>query len=446
MIVKARFLVTMDTPMIIEDGAVAVENGVIRAVGRSSDVMNRFRSEEVVVRDKHILMPGLLDCHTHTQQVLLRSSITDEMLQLPPIWTEYLIPFENRLGRDLAYLSSLLSLYLMVRSGVTFFIEAGAPYPRELVRAVREVGLKAAVTPSTFDEGCEGALDCKKALERAEETLRMAGGRVRPWCSIREIMMASRDLLEGIRDLCERYGAGLTYHLGEYQGEVDYALSKYGRRPLQVMEKLGLTRIKPSVVAHGVFFSGEEVRILEERGIGVCWCPTVDSILMAPHWLSLQQCGGRVVFGIGSDGGAFTTLDLLHEVKVARSVGKALSVSLTYSKAYPDSRTLLKALTGFQGKMIGERTGALKEGFQADMITIRIDRPWLKPVRDPVETIVCFAEAHDVNDVIVDGEFIMRDGKLTRIREEEIMQRLEREEDRIRRIVEEIRERLGRRR
>jgi len=348
------------------------------------------------------------------------------------------------LGNDLAYLSSLLSVALMAKNGTTFFIEAGAPYPEELIKAVKQIGLKAAVTCSTFDKGYIKPQDTKSVLRKVERTLRMAKGRVKPWCSIREIMMSSRDLLDGVKDLCIKYKAGLTYHLGEYQGEVDYSISTYGLRPLEFFDKIGLTVITPSVIAHGVFFSGTEVEILRKRQIGVCWCPTVDSILMAPHWLSFGHHGKDLVWGLGTDGAAFTTLDLLHEAKVARAVGKSLSIALTYNKTYPNSEILIKALTGFHGRIVGEKTGIIKEGFKADLITISLDNLSLMPVHDPLELIVSFAEGSHVCDVLVDGEFVVKDGKLTKVSEEELMKKIWRVLPKIRDLVSDLKSKLGR--
>ncbi|WP_243666697.1 amidohydrolase family protein [Vulcanisaeta sp. JCM 16159] len=127
LIIRARYVITMSNPMVIEDGAVAVDNGLIKAVGKASEVLSQYRGEEVIDRGRHILMPGLIDAHTHTQQVLLRSFINDERLALPPIWVKLLIPFEDLLTDDLARLSSLVSVAAMAKNGITYFIEAGAP-------------------------------------------------------------------------------------------------------------------------------------------------------------------------------------------------------------------------------------------------------------------------------------------------------------------------------
>ena len=421
LVIRAKYVITMSNPLIIEDGAVAIDNGLIKAVGRAGDVLSNYRGEEFISRDRHILMPGLVDAHTHTQQLLLRSFINDDRLALPPIWTRLLIPFEELLTDDLAYLSSLVSVAAMAKSGVTYFIEAGAPRPRELVKAINEVGIRGVVTPSTFNVRDGQVIDAEEVLRRVEELLPEVNDRVRVWCSIRQLMMVTEDLLLKAKDLCLGKGLGITYHLGEYQGEVDYSLTRYGVRPLEVMDRLGLTLIRPTVIAHAVYLSNRERAIVRDRGLGIAWCPTVDSLIMGPHWLPMFD---SVLFGFGSDGGAFTTLDLLHEVKVARAVGKALTVGMTYDKSSFNSITMLRALTGWGGLLVGDNVGIIAEGFKADLITLKLDDIRVLPVYDPVESVISFLNGHYVTDTLVGGRFIVRDGRLIGINEDYIIERL----------------------
>ena len=365
LIIRAKYVITMGDPLVIEDGAVAIKDGVIVSVDRADRVMSNFKAEEIIERGKHILMPGLIDAHTHTQQVFLRSFVNDRRLSLPQIWTKLLIPFEDLLTDDLAYLSSLVSIVGMVKNGITTFIETGAPKPLELIRAVNEVGIRGIITPSTFDIGENKLLDTKEVIRRVEDLLPHVNDRVRVWCSIRQIMMASLELLMGVSDFCLRHGLGITYHMGEYQGEIDYSFMKYGKRPLEVFDELGLTGIKPTVIAHGVYLSIKERGIIKERGLGIAWCPTVDSIYMGPHWLPLF---GDYMFGIGSDGGGFTDLDLFHEARVARAVGKALTIGINYDKSSFNTITLMRALTGWGGRLINDNVGVMRPGYRACLL------------------------------------------------------------------------------
>ncbi len=430
--IRARYVLTEKD--LAREKSVVVEDGRVKALVPWGEE----GVEEILERKEHIVLPGFVDCHTHTQQILLRASIGDELLQLPPIWTGYLIPFERRLDDDLALLSSRLSIANMVRSGTTFFVEAGAPRPMALIEAMKESGMAGAVTLSTFDILDAETPSAGELIERTERLMREARDTVEVWGSLREIMMQSETLMLGIADLCRRRGTGITYHLGEYQGEVDYSLSKYRKRPLEVMEDLGITDIRPTVIAHGVYFSREEIGILRSKQLGLCWCPTVDSILMGPHWAPLVE---GVRLGIGSDGGAFTTLDLLHEVKVARAVGKALAVSLRYEKTALGTSDLIKALTGDFGRIVGHNNSLLP-GSEANMTVVSLEPQWLYPAHDPAEAVISFAGARDVVDTVVAGRILMRGRKMETIDEGKLTEDLEKNREKIKGIVEELKSSL----
>jgi 5-methylthioadenosine/S-adenosylhomocysteine deaminase len=130
------------------------------------------------------------------------------------------------------------------------------------------------------------------------------------------------------------------------------------------------------------------------------------------------------VFGIGSDGGAFTDLDLLHEARVARAIGKALTVSLNYEKTSLNSVILLKALTGWGGSLIGDLVGAVRLGYKADLIILRLDDPRVVPTYDPVEVVVTALSGREVNDVIIGGKFIIKDGYFVEFSEDELLNKV----------------------
>jgi Cytosine deaminase and related metal-dependent hydrolases len=196
---------------------------------------------------------------------------------------------------------------------------------------------------------------------------------------------------------------------------------KYGKRPLEVFDELGLTGIKPTVIAHGVYLSIRERGIIKERGLGTAWCPTVDSIYMGPHWLPLFS---DYMFSIGSDGGGFTDLDLFHEARVARAVGKALTISINYDKSSFNTITLMRALTGWGGRLINDNVGVIRPGYRADLVTLRLDDPRILPIHDPMETVITALSGREINDVLVNGEFIVNNSNLVKVDEVELINKI----------------------
>jgi 5-methylthioadenosine/S-adenosylhomocysteine deaminase len=441
-IIVGRYVITLDeSNRVISNGAIAIRGGVIVDVGEYEEVKRRYRADVVVERRHHVIMPGLVDCHTHTQQYLLRSAISDRLLQLPPVWTRVLVPFERAMSEELARLSTRASIVNMLKNGVTYFIEAGAPYPEILAKEVLRSKVKGVVTYVTYNIADGEVAEAREVLERARRLYEMYGGKVRVWMSIRQVMMATEDLIDGVLELSRKYRVGLTLHLGEYQGEVDYTLTKYGKRPLEYMLERGVGDIKPVVIAHGVFFSPGEVELVRRQGLGVCWCPTVDAWLMGLHWASYANIEG-LKLGIGSDGGAWNRLDLLHEVKVAKALGKAVANATSYFKASLDSTTLLTMATSSRGSMVGEKVGRIERGYVADLVVLDYRSTRALPVHNPVDLVVNYLEGDNVTDVFIDGEPVVENGKVITLDEGEVIEELLDREDEVRSMISELVSRL----
>lgn len=441
LILAAKYIVTLDSyNRVFHRGAIAIKNGIVVEVGREEDVRSKYRAEEVVERRHHIVVPGLVDCHTHTQQYLLRSVLTDEMLQLPPVWTKVLVPFERAMSRELARLSVKASIANMLRNGITYFVEAGAPYPDVLAEEVLKTGVKGVVTYATYDIAEERVAEPEHVLREAKRLIEKYGtisSNLRVWMSIRQVMMASEKLLEAIVEIAREHEIGLTIHLGEYQGEVDYTLAKYGKRPLEYMIMKGLGDIKPVVISHGLFLSPREIDLAKKFGFGICWCPTVDSWITGAHWLGLIK-PEELKVGIGSDGGAWNRLDILHEVKIARAISKTLGNSILYFKAGLDSNTAMKMLTASQGEVVGEKIGKIEKGYPADITVLSFKSTTLLPVVNPVDLVVNYMEGGDVTDVLVNGKFLVKNNQILVLDEEEIIKELLDREQTIKSIIEEL--------
>ncbi len=144
---------------------------------------------------------------------------------------------------------------------------------------------------------------------------------------------------------------------------------------------------------------------------------------MGMHWIGLTDVEG-LKLGIGSDGGAWSRADLLYEVKVAKALGKAMSVSVTYFKAGLDSNTLLKMLTGSAGSLVGERIGRLEKGFAADIVVLDTAEIRNLSVHNPVDTVVNYLEGDCVTDVIINGKLVVENRKVKTLNEERALKEL----------------------
>ncbi|MEM1554976.1 MAG: amidohydrolase family protein [Desulfurococcaceae archaeon] len=439
-ILLVKILLTLDEPVnYILDGAIAIKNGIIVDYGPRESVLNKYRSENIIEKPHHIAMPGLIDCHTHTQQYLLRSLINDKLIQLPPVWTKLLVPFEQNLDSELARLSTQASLINMVRNGIVYYVEAGAPYPEIVVEETIKIGVKGAVSYATYDICDDEVRNSSEVIDRVEKLLiryHSFNNNVKIWTSLRQIMMSSEELVHRVIEIAEKWKTGLTIHLGEYQGEVDYTLSKYGLRPLEYLLKIGLNRVSPIIVSHGLLLSPHEIRLIRENDISICWCPTVDAWLTGIHWAGLMNNGVKVA--IGSDGGVWNRLDLLHEAKIAKAIGKSLGNSILYYKSGLSSEDLIKMITGLGGNIVKDKVGSIKHGYSADIIILEYNDLRTLPLHNPISLVIDFLEGYSVTDVFVNGRHIVENGIVKSIDEEKVINRILDREDDLRRIVNEV--------
>jgi 5-methylthioadenosine/S-adenosylhomocysteine deaminase len=158
---------------------------------------------------------------------------------------------------------------------------------------------------------------------------------------------------------------------------------------------------------------------------------------MGLHWAGFTNIEG-VKLGIGSDGGAWNRVDLLHEVKVAKALGKAVANATSYFKAGLDSTTLLNMATGSRGSMVGEKVGRVERGYAADLVVLNYRFTRTLPIHNPIDLVVNYLEGDNVTDVFIDGEPVVENGVVTTVNEEKITEELLNREDEIRNMVSEL--------
>jgi len=445
LIVSGGTLLTVDEKRrVILDGALAVRDGRILEVGERGRVESRYDAAEVLDARGKLVLPGFIDLHVHNAQSLLRGWIDDRLTALPPIWLSMLIPFEAHLEPRHVEAASWISMLGMLRSGTTCFVEAGAPWPEAVAGVAEKIGLRAIITRSNIDL----SEDIPMYLETSEtvrENLRLferwdGRGRVRVWFSLRELMLDTMELYEEFRRLAEERDTYITMHLAEDRVEVDYALEKYGVRPVELMYRRGF--LSPRVLAsHMIYLNSRELRMLRGSGASVAWCPYVDARVMSFPRVDEMLAAG-VNLGLGSDGGAWCNLDLLEQARIGRAVVKTLSNASYYDKTCLDSWEALEMITRRGGAAVHQPIGMLKPGYLADLIAIRLRAPHLLPLSNPVETLINSARGSDVEDVVVGGEVLMRGGEVLKVDEEGVLERAGETASELVDLVEGLRERV----
>ena len=406
--------------------SVAIKDSWIRKIGSAEEIAAAGTAAQTLDGKGKLLMPGLVDGHTHTCQQLLRGRVADEY---PMIWTRFLVPFESNLQPEDSYVSGQLACLEMIKNGTTAFAESGGVHMDRVADAVIESGMRAAIAKSTMDMGnaITGAMKetAQAAIDNTIDLYKRyqgAGdGRIDIWFAIRQVMTCSRELIAMVGENAKKYHTGIHAHLCEHKDEVSFCLQNYKKRPAQFLEEMGI--LGPNLLtAHNVMLSDADISIMAERGVKIIHCPRAN---LANHGFpktpQILEAGASV--GLGCDGAAPSNLDLFDEIKVLRYAMIGYWGLPSFNPVVMPCAKLLEMATQGGANAIGhgDILGTVEEGKKADLILLNIDQPHILPTQNLLNTIVDAASSHDVTDSIINGKLVMKDREVLTLDEEKIM-------------------------
>lgn len=398
--------------MTVEMGDVLVDRdtGEILAVG---DVE---AGETTLDATGGVVIPGLVNAHTHAAMTLLRGYADDKPLEA---WLrEDVWPIEAELTSEDVRVGTELALCEMIRSGTTAFCDMYF-HERAVADAVATAGVRAllgrgVITAGTDDDAAIADLD--QGLAFAREYDGYAGGRVRTACMPHSLTTVDEPHLTEYIAAAREDALPVHYHANETLGEVEPIVDERGERPLTYADERGMVGPK-DFLAHGVHLNDEEIALLAARGTGVVHCPASNAKLasgMAPV-RELLEAG--VPVGIGTDGAASNNdLDLFDEVRDAAMIGKLAA----NNASAVDAPTALGMATRGSAELLGFDSGRIEPGANADLAVLDFAASHLTPVHDPVSHLVYAARGSDVRHTVCDGEVLMRDRELLTLAEERV--------------------------
>ena len=419
LLIDARWVVPVEPAnTVLTQHSVAVHAGKIVAVLPSLDAVQRFAAAERVSLGNHVLIPGLINLHTHAAMTLMRGLADD--LPLMSWLNDHIWPAEAKhVSAEFVRTGTRLACAEMLRGGITcmndmyFFPEAAAE--AALAAGMRAaLGLIALEFPTAYardaDEYLTKGLDLRDRL-RHEALLSFCLAPHAPYT-------VSDATFTRIAGYSEELGLPVHVHLHETTGEIAGQLAKTGERPLARLNRLGL--IGPQLIAvHAVHLNPDEIALLATHGASVAHCPASNLKLasgLCPV-AALQEAG--VNFGIGTDGAASNNrLDMFAEMRLAALLAKGASGK---AEALPAHAALRAAtLNGARALGIDLKTGSISAGKWADLTAVDLSRIELQPVYDAVSHLVYVAERNDVSDVWVAGNRVVKKQQLTTIEKEEL--------------------------
>jgi len=365
-----------------------------------------------------LIMPGLINCHTHAAMSLFRGLADD--LPLGTWLTDYIFPSETRhAGPEFVYLGTKLSAVEMALGGITTFAD-GYFHMEEAARAVIDVGLRAVVAQGILDVATRDCLVPGAWKSRIEEFLSACpkNSLISPALFCHSAYLCGPDTFVAAQKICSEQGLLLFTHASETEGEVDEISEKYGARPFEHLSNIGILR-KGLVAVHAIHLTDTEKQLLAKSGAAAVHCPEANMKLASGAARVQDLLNLGVVVGLGTDGPASNNnLDLFEEMRSASLMGKLISGNPESMAA----RTVVNMATIGGAKVLGmeDKIGSLHSGKKADVAIVALDRPHLTPVYDPISHLVYSAKASDVRDVIVNGEIIVRQGRIMTVDEAEL--------------------------
>ena len=414
LLVRDGTVVTMDAEhRVIPAGAVAVAAGRIVAVGPEAEVARAYRAHEVLEAEGGLIIPGLVNAHTHAAMALFRGIADD--LRLMDWLRGYIFPAEARnVTAEFVKAGTRLAALEMILSGTTTFVDMYY-FEDQVAEAAREAGLRVVAGESIIDVP-GGAPDNKtpaQALAYTETFLKRWAGDslVVPAVAPHSAYLLSPDVLKASKALADRYGAPILIHLSESSDEQKLIRERYGKTPTEHLRDLGILR-KGLVGAHGVWLTASDRAILKDAGAGIAHCPESNMKLASGTAPVREMLAEGLRLGIGTDGAASNNdLDMFEETLVTSLLAKHATGDPT---AAPAGAVLeLATLGGARALGMEDRIGSLEVGKRADLVVVGLDSPRLHPLYDPISHLVYAAKGSDVRHVVVEGRIVMRDRRVS---------------------------------
>lgn len=397
---------------IIEDGIVGIKDGVIQFVEYRIKPISEYDADDFVDANGGIIMPGLINAHTHLPMSIFRGLADD--LPLAQWLNEFIFPAEQKhISPDTVRIGTRLSCAEMLFSGTTTCCD-GYFYEDEVAAAVLETGLRAVLAQGVIDFPAPGVPDPLKNVEIATAFVKKWKNRsplLTPSIFCHSPYTCSAETLKKAKQAADSLGVIFQIHVAETQFEIAQSQESTGKSPVQYLDNLGIIN-ENTLISHAVWVNEKEIEIIANQKANVVHCPEsnmklASGVAPVPDMLQPNMLQKGIRVGLGTDGCASNNnLDLFGEMDSAAKLHKVFKNDPTVM----DAKTVIKMATieGANAIGLGDVVGSLEPGKQADIIVIDTNKPHLTPMYHPESHVVYAVHGSDVSDVFVAGRALMR--------------------------------------
>lgn len=419
LIIKNGTILTMDSKnSILENGFLAIRGDRISHMGTGD--MPSIKATKIIDAKGGLVLPGLVNGHTHAAMTLFRGLADDLPLMQ---WLEnYIFPAERNMDAEFVYTGTLLALAEMILSGTTTFCDMYL-FEEEVAKAAKKAGVRCLVGEVLYDFPSPNYGSVGNGLEYTESLIQK--WRDDPIVSIavepHSLFTCSPELLMASNELALKHRVPLIIHVAETLNEVSEIKGKYGKTPIEHLDSLGLLGAH-LIADHCVHLGPSDIKKMAEHGVKVVHNPESNMKLasgIAPVPELIKQ---GVTVGLGTDGCASNNnLDLFSEMDTAAKLHKVHAMDPTVV----DAVTVLRMATIQGARALGlqDITGSLEIGKKADVIVIDTHKPHLTPIYNAVSHLVYAASGNDVTHSVINGKLVMEDRKLLTLDLDEIIAR-----------------------
>jgi len=414
-------IVTMDPGRaVIEDGGIAITNGRITAVGTSREIAERYAGQQTLNANARIIIPGLINGHTHIPMTLFRGLADD--LDLQDWLTKYIFPAEAKnVSEEFVRAGARLGLAEMIRGGTTTYCDMYY-FEDAIAEETSRAGVRGILGETIIDFPVADNKTNSEAMAYVEKF-------VQKWKSNELIVPAiaphapytvSEDHLKAARAFSDRTGAPIVTHISETKREVEDSLKAKGASPVDYLERIGFLN-DHVIAAHMVWPTEAEIEILRRRGVGVVHNPQ-SNMKLASGVAPLPKMLDRGVFlGLGTDGAASNNdLNMWEEMDTAAKLHKVFSGDPKVISAQQAFE--LGTIDGARALHLEKEIGSIEKGKRADLVIVAREDLNQIPLYNIYSDLVYATKAADVQSVIINGRIVMRDRQLLTLDETAIKQ------------------------
>jgi len=415
LIIKGDHIVSMDAGgSVYKDAAVAVDEGLIVAIGAASDILSTYKATRILPGDNRIVMPGLVNGHSHAAMTLLRGMAED--MALLDWLTKYIFPAELEfVDAEFVRIGTELACWEMIRGGTTTFVDMYY-YPDVIAEVVESCGMRALISATVIERPSPGAANAVDSISKGQVFIKRWQGknsRITPIFGPHANYTLNIEQLRAVREAAINAGVGIAIHMSESRYEVEYSKEHYGKTSIELFDSIGLLDV-PTIGAHVVWPTDAEIRVLAERKVGVIHNPTSNMKTAAGIAPVTRMLAAGVRVGLGTDGSASNNdLDMWEEMRLAALLQKVNSMD---PEVMPANTVLTMATRGGAEAIgLGDSIGSLEVGKRADIIQVSFDDVHFIPTYNVIPHLVYVADEQDVTSVVVDGKVLMMDKEILTI-------------------------------